>query len=406
MRIAKICVNRCPLRPLGGKDTGGMHLYVRELSQELGRLGVEVDIFTRWHDDSESEVVEIGEKARLIHIAAGEQEDILKTDIYNILPQFSMNLFRYIESEGLVYDLLHSHYWLSALAAEQLRAQLMIPHVATFHTLGEVKNRARPAEMEPELRIRAERKAIATADCIIAVSPDEKDNLISIYGAQPDNVKVIPCGVDLGLFQPMDKEKVLCELGLSEHSNILLYVGRIEPFKGIDTLLRAIARLEDNKDLRFLIVGGDSDSDGELVRLRSLASKLGIEGRVIFWGAVEHDKMPIFYNAAHACVIASYYESFSLVAVEALACGTPVVAPRVGGLATIIKDGEAGYLIDEFSSEVFAQRLEWLLGDKELRRRMGNAARPSVMDYAWSIVARQVLGVYEELITTKVPLIP
>jgi len=406
MRIAKICVNRCPLMPLGGKDTGGMHLYVRQLSQELGRLGVEVDIFTRWHSAMESEVMGIGEKARLIHIAAGEQENILKTDIYQCLPQFSLNLRRFLDSEGVVYDLLHSHYWLSAWVGEQLQVQLGIPHVATFHTLGEVKNRVRPAEMEPELRIEVERKVIASTDCIIAFSAGEKNDLINIYGARPDNVKVIPCGVDLGLFQPTDKEKVRSELGLSTHSKILLFVGRIEPFKGIDIILRAIARLEDKKDLRLLIVGGDSDCDGELARLLSLASELGIKERATFWGAVEHDKIPLFYNAADVCVIASYHESFSLVAVEALASGTPVVAPRVGGLATIIKDGETGYLIDDRSIEAFTRHLERLLGDDELIRRMEDAARPSVIRYNWSIVARQVLSVYEELTAAQVPLIP
>jgi D-inositol-3-phosphate glycosyltransferase len=406
MRIAMICVNRCPLRPLGGKDTGGMHLYVRQLSQELGRLGVEVDIFTRWHDASESEVMEIGKKARLIHIAAGEREDILKTDIYHCLPQFSSNLRHFLDREGVAYDLLHSHYWLSALAGEQLQAQLGIPHVATFHTLGEVKNRARPAEMEPILRIETERKAVASADCIIAVSAEEKDDLINIYGARLGRVKVIPCGVDLGLFHPTDKEKLRSELGLSGHSKIILYAGRIEPFKGIDILLRAVACLEDKKDLRLLIVGGDSDSDGEVARLRSLASELGIEERVIFWGTVEHDRMPLFYNAANVCVVTSYHESFGLVAVEALACSTPVVAPRVGGLATIIKDGETGYLIDDRSGEAFAQRLELLLSDEVVRQRMEDAARPSVMKYAWPIVARQVLSTYEELSTARVPLIP
>ncbi len=170
MRIAKICVNRCPLRPLGGKDTGGMHLYVRELSQELGRMGVEVDIFTRWHSSMDSEVMEIGDNVRLIHIAAGEQEDILKTDIYHCLPQFTSNLCRFIERESVTYNLVHSHYWLSALAGEQVQDRLGIPHLTTFHTLGEVKNRVRPAEMEPYLRIEAEKMAVASANCIIAVS--------------------------------------------------------------------------------------------------------------------------------------------------------------------------------------------------------------------------------------------
>ena len=406
MRIAKICVNRCPLMPLGGKDTGGMHLYIRELSQELGRMGVEVDLFTRWHSSMDSEVMEIGDRVRLIHIAAGEQEDILKTDIYQCLPQFTSNLRRFIESESVTYNLVHSHYWLSALVGKQIQGGLGIPHITTFHTLGEVKNRVRPAEMEPDLRIEAEKMAIASADCVIAVSAEEKHDLVNIYEAWPDKVEVIPCGVDLGLFQSMDKAKVRRELGLPEHSKILLFVGRIEPFKGIDIILRSLACIGEKKDLQLLIVGGDADSDGELSRLRSLASELGIEEMVTFWGAVEHEKIPLLYNAADICVVASYHESFSLVAVEALASGTPVVAPRVGGLSTVITDGETGYLIDNRSIEGFTRHLERLLGDDDLRQRMGHAARPSVMKYAWPIVARQVLSIYEELTTAQVPLMP
>jgi D-inositol-3-phosphate glycosyltransferase len=343
---------------------------------------------------------------RLIHIAAGEQEDILKTDIYHCLPQFTSNLRRFIERESVTYNLVHSHYWLSALAGEQIQDRLGIPHITTFHTLGEVKNRVRPAEMEPDLRIVAEKMAVASADCVIAVSTEEKNDLVNIYEAWPDKVKVIPCGVDLGLFQPMDKEKVRRELGLPEHSKILLFVGRIEPFKGIDIILRTLACLGGKKDLHLLIVGGDADSDGELSRLRSLAGELGIEEMVTFWGAVEHERIPLLYNAADICVIASYHESFGLVAVEALASGTPVVAPRVGGLSTIITDGETGYLIDNRSIEDFTRHLERLLDDDELRQRMSHAARPSVMKYAWPIVARQVLSIYEELATAQVPLMP
>ena len=406
MRIAKICVNRCPLMPLGGKDTGGMHLYVRELSRELGRMGVEVDLFTRWHSSMDSEVMDVGDNVRLIHIAAGEQEDILKTDIYECLPQFTSNLRRFIESESVTYNLIHSHYWLSALTGEQIQERLGIPHIATFHTLGEVKNRVRPAEREPDLRIEAEKMAVNSADCVIAVSAEEKNDLVNIYEARPDNVKVIPCGVDLGLFQPADKAKVRCTLGLPEKSKVLLFVGRIEPFKGIDVILRTLAGLGGGGDLHLLIVGGDADSDGELDRLRSLATELGIEEIVTFWGTVEHERIPQFYNAADICVIASYHESFGLVALEALASGTPVVAPRVGGLSTIISDGETGYLIDNRSVGDFTRHLERLLDDDALLQRMGHAARPSVMKYAWPLVAHQVLSIYEELATAQVPLMP
>jgi D-inositol-3-phosphate glycosyltransferase len=398
MRIAEISVHGCPLSPLGSRDTGGMNLYLRQLSLELGKLGVEVDVFTRWHDPKEPEVMEIGEKARLIHIAAGEQEHMSQMDIYYCLPQFLSNLHRFLEREGRAYDLLHSHYWLSSWVAAQLQVRLWIPHVATFHTLGEVKNRARPAEMEPDLRLDVERKVIALADGIIAFTAEEKDNLVRIYGAQPAKIKVIPCGVDLNLFHPLDKEKARSELGLLDHSKILLFAGRIQPFKGTDILLRAVASFEDKDDLRLLILGGDLESASEVARLRSLSGELGIGDKVTFFGAVEHGMMPLFYCAADVCVVPSYHESFGLVALEALACSTPVVASRVGGLATIIRDGETGCLIDELSHEAFARRLELLLGDEELRRRMGEAARSSVMKYTWSKVAGQVLRVYTELI--------
>ncbi len=396
MRIAQISIHGCPLRPLGSKDAGGMNLYVRELSRELGRLGVEVDVFTRWHDAKEPEVMAIGDKARLIHIAADEQEDIPKGDIYHCLPQFSLNLRRFLEREGLAYDLLHSHYWLSAWVAEELKAGLRIPHVATFHTLGLVKNRARVEEQEPELRIEAEKRAIATADRVIAFTAEERDDLIGMYGAQPKRVKVVPGGVDLNLFHPMDREEVRRRLGLPLNFKTLLFAGRLQPFKGVDILLRAVACLK-RKDLRLLILGGGSEGDGEVAQLRALSVELGIEDKVTFLGTVKHGKMPLFYSAADVCVVPSYHESFSLVALEASACGTPVVASRVGGLATIIKDGETGYLVGEPSPAAFARRLELLLDNDELRQRMGDSARSSAIQYAWPIVARQVLQVYEEL---------
>jgi len=393
MRIAQLSVHGCPLRPLGKGDAGGMNLYVRELSRELGRRGHKVDVFTRWHDRKEPEVMGIGDNARLIHVVAGEEEDIPKQDIYRYLPEFISNLRHFQEKEGLSYDLLHSHYWLSASAAEKL--QLRIPHVATFHTLGEVKNRARPEEREPELRIDTERKAIATADRIIAFSDGERDALVRLYGANRDRVEVIPCGVELDLFQPMNKGKARGELGLDD-TKVLLFVGRIQPLKGLDILLRAVACLDRN-DLRLLIVGGDAGG-GEVARLRSLARELGIAEKVVFLGAVEHERMPLFYNAANVCVVPSYYESFCLVAIEALACGTPVVASRVGGLATTIRHGETGYLIAELSAEAFAHRLQLLLDDEALQRRMGAAARAWVAKYSWSAVADRVLEVYRSLV--------
>ena len=398
MRIAHISVHGCPIRSLGGRDTGGMNVYVRELSRGLGKLGVSVDVFTRWHDLNEPEVLSIGEKVRLIHIAAGEPEDTPKTDIYGCLPEFVRGLQAFLEREGAGYDLVHSHYWLSAAAAEQFKAGTKVPHVATFHTLGEVKNRARPAEMEPALRLEVERTAVPAADAIVAFTAEEKDNLISIYGAHPDRIRVIPCGVDLGLFRPLDREEARSELGLDDHTKVLLFAGRIQPFKGTDILVRATARLARTRDVRLLVLGGDASSADEVTRLRRLSAQLGIEERVAFCGIVEQDRMPVFYSAADVCVVPSFHESFGLVAVEALACGTPVVASRVGGLATIVRDGETGCLVDEHSPEAFAQRLDPILSNEGLLHQMGRAAPSSVVQYSWPTVTRKVLEVYQVLV--------
>lgn len=398
MRVAEISIHSCPLRTPGNQDIGGMNLYIKRLSQELSKLGVEVDIFTRRHDDDEPEIIRIDAKTRLIHIDAGDHEDIPKIDIYNYMDEFSSNLIDFIKHDGIIYDLLHSHYWLSALAAEQLKVGLGIPDVITFHTLGEVENRALENEEEPELRIKEEKRAVATADRIIAFTQEEKDNLVSIYSSQPQKIKIIPGGVDLNLFRPLDKQQAKRELDLLDYSKVLLFAGRIQPIKGLDVLLHTLTYLPNGRSIRLLVVGGSAGKANELVRLNSLVNELGINSRVAFMGPIEHERMPLFYNAADVCVVPSYHESFGLVAMESLATGTPVVASRVGGLTTIVRDGENGYLVDEQSPEAFALHLCLLLSEDELRQSMAKAARPSVMKYDWSLITRSVYKVYLELI--------
>ena len=395
LRVAVISAHGCPLAQLGGKDIGGMNLYVRQVSRELGRSGIEIDVFTHWHEPDLPQVEELGENARVIHLQAGESRP-MKDELYRHLPEFTANLCRFQTENGLGYDLLHSHYWLSGRVATFLSGWWGIPSVATFHTLGDVKNRARVGEQETELRIETERKVIASAHGIIATSAHEKNQMVRFYGAQPDKVTVIPCGVDLTLFSPMDKNEARRELGLSD-KKIILFVGRIEPLKGIDLLLNAVAPLEDKSDLRILIIGGDSAESGEVARLSQLAANLGVGEKVTFLGAVEHEKLPLFYNAANVCVMPSYYESFGLVALEALACGTPVIASRVGGLPSIIRDGVTGYLIPWHCPEPFTERLELLLANEALAKSLGLAGRTSAAKFSWAIVAEQIREVYESL---------
>jgi D-inositol-3-phosphate glycosyltransferase len=398
-RVAMISYHTSPLAPLGGRDTGGMNVYVRQLSRELGQRGFQVDVFTRRQDASSPQVVPAGENVRVVYLDAGPPRSVEKARLHQHLAEFEENLVRFAAQDGRTpaYDLLHSHYWLSGWVALRLQERWGVPHVTMFHTLGEVKNRARVTEHEAPLRIRVERRLAQEADRIVCASEHEKHLLTRLYDAEPGRVAVVPCGVDLDLFRPQDKGAARQALGLSDE-RIILFVGRIEPLKGIDILINAVAQLEDGADFHVLIVGGDRRSQRQVSHLQELASGLGIGERVCFLGAVDHEKLPLYYNAADVCVVPSYYESFGLVALEAMACGTPVVASRVGGLTGTVKDGETGYLISWRCPEPFAERLELLLGNETLRHRFGESAREVVERYRWTNVAHAVLGLYEELL--------
>ncbi len=402
-RIAIISYHTSPLASLGGAETGGLNVYVRELACELADRGHHVDVFTRRTDSTSPGTLPISDGGpplgRVVQIAAGPQRYEEKDALPAYVEEFADGVADFVAAEGTKYDIIHSHYWLSGLAAERLKARWGVPHIVMFHTLGEVKARSRVSESEPEPRIVAETEIARNADRIVVASKDEQQLLARYYGADVDRISVVPCGVNLGLFQPIEKEDARQQLGLREDDKILLFVGRIEPLKGVDILLGAAAQLESESDCFVLIVGGDdSTRDGEMEHLRDLASQLGIAERVSFMGAVDHERLPLFYNAADVCVVPSFYESFGLVALEAMACGTPVVASRVGGLSVAVRDSETGYLIPWRCPEPFAERLELLLGNEELRNRFGQAAREEVERFRWANVAEAVLGLYAEVI--------
>ena len=405
-RIALLSYHTSPLAPLGGRETGGLNVYVRELARELAERGHDVDVFTRRIDPGALAIVPIAQtkagSARLVHIDAGPAQRLEKEALLPYVEAFAAGVASFAEAEGTSYDVVHSHYWLSGVAGEALRRRWGAPHIAMFHTLGEVKSRSRMTELEPPARIDAERDIAREADRIVVASRDEQELLVRHYGADAGHIAVVPCGVNLDLFQPIDKDEARQQLGLRDDDRILLFVGRIEPLKGVDILLGAAAQVEAESDCFVLIIGGDSAAqDGEMAHLRLLASELGISERVNFLGAVDHEKLPLFYSAADVCVVPSFYESFGLVALEAMACGTPVVASRVGGLTATVRDGETGYLIPWRCPEPFAERIELLLGNEQLRRAVGASARETVERVRWANVAEAVLGLYAELIEGK-----
>ena len=391
-RLALLSFHGCPVARLGVKDTGGMNVYVLQLARQFGRRGCHVDVYTRCHDPRDPQIVELGKGARVIHLKAGPYENAKET-LYEHIPEFVRKADAFRRENGIVYDLIHSHYWLSGSVGMVLSRLWEVPHVSTFHTLAKTKIRSRPGERETELRVSVEEQVAVSADAAVVSTQQERDDLVRFYGARPQTIGVIPAGVDAEMFSPDSRSSARSALDLDE-KRVILYVGRMERLKGLDLLLGAFARLEETADARLLMLGGRLGQDDELDRLKSIAVRLGIGDRVTFSGAVPHTELPTYYRAADVFVLPSYYESFGLAALEAMACGTPVVVSRVGGLKSFVRSGETGYLIPWHCPEPFAERIDMLLANPSLREAMGRAARAKAEQMTWDGVAERMLGFY------------
>ncbi len=395
--LALLSFHSCPAGRLGEKDTGGMNAYVLQLAREYARRGNRVDVFTRHHNPNDPKIVEIEDGARVIHLDSGPA-DAAKSDLFGHIPRFLGELYRFQRAEGARYDIVHSHYWLSGRVGMALSREWGCPHVATFHTLAKTKMRARAGEREPQLREDVEGLIMSDADGVIVSTEEERQDIARYYGAPRHNIEVIPAGVNLDMFQPADRAEaraaLASEWGIRDDERVILYVGRIEPLKGIDILLRALPMLEHDGAVRALIVGGNPDNDVEIERLKSLAAELGIADSVTFTGSVPQTVLPTYYSAADVFSLPSHSESFGLAPLEAMACGTPAVVSRVGGLKTFIRSGENGYLVPWRCPESFAQRFDTLLANPELRDAMGRAARERALSMGWGAVAERMLAHY------------
>lgn len=385
LRICMLSTHSCPVGPLGARDTGGMSVYVREVAAELGKQGHLVDIFTRTHDAGESDVVSLSENVRLIHLDAGLGEDLHKIAIYPYIPEFAANLEAFRHNEELSYDVIFSHYWLSGCVGELAEKWWRLPHMLMFHTLAAVKNTI--GEREPELRLETEARLTQSVGRIIAATEREKENIVNYYGATPGNIRVIPCGVNLDLFRPLEPDDARKSLGL-EGKKVVLFVGRIEPLKGVERLLRAFARLDNSDGVQLVIIGGDAQSAAEIARLKEIAAGLGIANNVTFVGLIEQDELPVYYSAANVTVVPSYYESFGLVPLESLACGTPVVATDVGDLKNIIRPGLTGYIAAGDVSDI-SEKIDSVLS-WDMNAGTREYIRVSVENYSWQSIARRV----------------
>ncbi|GAC1615582.1 MAG: glycosyltransferase [Ktedonobacteraceae bacterium] len=397
--VAMLSVHTSPLDTPGRtKDAGGMNVYIRELARELGHPGylqTTIDIFTRWTNERTPRIVQLSPNVRVIHIKAGPLAPIAKNDLYQYLPAFTQHIDDFRRAEARQYDVIHSHYWLSGVAAMPLARRWDIPHVTMFHTIARLKQMANPQEPELPLRLEMEQQLMQTADRIIASTVDERTQIIRYCGATASQIEVIACGVDLQMFVPQDKRQAREKLSLKLHQPMLLFVGRLDPFKGPDVFLRAAALMEE--DTQLVLVGGKDQGDAEVQQLQQLASDLHIRERVHFLAARSQEELPLLYSAADVTVVPSYHESFGLVAVESLACGTPVVATRAGGLMTVVQNGETGYLVPRCPG-FFAERLDTLLREPDVLESMRLAARPSVLHFSWKDVADQVSNTYSDVV--------
>ena len=414
MKIAMLSYHTCPLATLGGKDTGGMNVYVRDLTRALGTLGVHVDVFTRSQDEHVPHVLhDLGYGNRVVHVKAGKEVPRPKEELLSYIPEFTAGIEAFTSLKSLEYDLIHSHYWMSGLAALELKRLWNLPVIQMFHTLGLMRQRvARPdEEVDGDYRLSGEKRILQEADCIIAATVAEKAQIQWLYQAEVDKIGIIPPGVDLSHFYPIPEDEAKEVIGIPPCDQVLLYVGRIEPLKGIDTLIEAIAYMRRNDDVEELsfclaVIGGDPDSTpenqtAEMKRLKDLCHLHGLDDLVTFLGKRDQDLLPYYYSAAEAVVVPSHYESFGMVALEAMACGTPVVASQVGGLAYLVQDGVTGYTVPSSDVEALAGRLSDLIRDKSLRDQLGEQAAALAQEFSWEIIARQIRDLYQELISKQ-----
>jgi D-inositol-3-phosphate glycosyltransferase len=414
-RVAMLSVHTSPTADLGGPDSGGMNVYINELSHSLARTGVNVDIFTRRVDPITPRVQELDEGLRLIQVEAGPPHRVHKDELFCHIPDFASDMVYFALQQGVRYDVVHGHYWLSGWAAHLLREHWRAPTVHMFHTMAHLKNAvAGKSPRETTLRLQVERRLIDISDGIVAANPHERKEMINLLGASTDQIHLVPPGVNLELFQPHDKDASRQALDLPG-GPLILFVGRIDPVKGIDTLFSAFKRLLASRDWvgqepTLVFIGGIIDTssdepemDADLRRLAAEADELGIRDRIIFRGSQPRERLPLYYSAVDVSAVPSRYESFGLVAVESMACGVPVVASRVGGLQYTVRHEESGLLTPHSDPVALASSLERALTDEDLRARMRAGARRAAIRYSWQMVSSSIVDVYQHLIEVQEP---
>lgn len=390
--VAILSLHTSPLAQPGQGDSGGMNVYVRELSASLAQAGVDVRVYVRRAEAGAAARVRIEPGLEVVHVDAGDP-DLPKEALPSVVSRFAEGVEADLAERPA--DVLHANYWLSAVAGHELKHRLELPLVATFHTLARVK--ADAGDPEPLDRVQAEQAVIGCCDAICASNPVEAEQLVELYGAPRDRIESVPPGVDHAFFSPGDRSGARVALGLDGRPTVL-FVGRIQPLKGLTVAVRALAELTD-RTTQLLVVGGPSGSDGpaELERSLALIDEHALSDRVRFVAPQEHHRLSTYYRAADVVVVPSRSESFGLVALEAAACGVPVVASDVGGLRSLVDDGVTGHLVESRDPVAFAARIDALLADPARAAAMGAAGAERARRYSWSTTAGRLRRLYGDL---------
>lgn len=402
--MAVVSLHTSPLDQPGTGDSGGMNVYVRAAAERLARRGLDVDVFTRRRTPEVPEIEELGPGAVVIHVTAGPRAPIPKDELAPHIPQFIQGVLRRSRAVG-GYDLVHTHYWLSGLIGIEARDAWEAPLVSSFHTLGKVKNYSLARGETPERaeRLAGEADVVAHADRIMAGTPAEAAQLVGLYRADPDRIRLVPPGVDHAVFFPRSKDAAATHLHMAD-VRLLLFVGRLQPHKGPDIAVRTLAEAlardpAGTRDVILAIVGGPSGAGGaEIARLMDLAGALGVEERVMLFPPQPQVRLVDFYAAAELVLMPSRSESFGLVALEAQACGTPVIAAGVGGLRYVIDDGVTGHLVEGHDPADHAERVLDVLDDPAAARRLGEAGVAHSQRFSWDATAEEILAVYDEVL--------
>ena len=400
--LAVLSLHTSPLAQPGTGDSGGMNVYVRELSSALARAGAAIDVYTRAWSETLPAVVAVEPGLRVHHIPAGPLTPAPKEQLRASVDEFIEGVLCRMQGPGGPPDAIHANYWLSGLAGHVIKHKLDVPLASTFHTLARVKAESSPEELgadEPAHRAHAEAHVIGCSDAVLASCDVEADQITELYDADPARVHVVAPGVDHAFFAPGYRPQARRALGLPADGHMLLFVGRIQPLKGVDVAVHALAALEGHPDAFLVVVGGPSGPQGqaEVARLRSVVHELGLELRVRFLEPQPHELLSTFYRAADVCVVPSRSESFGLVALEAAACGTPVVAAAVGGLRTLVEHARTGFLVEARDPADYAAYVAEILDHSRLAHDMSMRAAQRARRYTWSTAAAELRRLYAEL---------